>query len=71
MSDETPLGSGELQHSRVSGLRDLSDFCQHWPELREIATDPTFLGDNPSDERRAMMTWLVALADRICGSGQV
>lgn len=50
----------------VGSIRDLSEFCELWPELRE-----NVLGHIESDtlmdgELRATLKWLCLLSDRIC-----
>lgn len=47
------------------GIRDLSDFCLKWPDLREELQRR--LRAEPGEERtEAIIGWLVLLADRAC-----
>ena len=48
-------------------IRDLSDFCLRWPDLREIVLRREREGFDPDDpDLRAVLRWLRLLADRIC-----
>lgn len=46
-------------------LRDLSDFCQHWPELRSQVSDENLMVLALPDNARQIIEWLVRLADRV------
>lgn len=48
-------------------IRDLSDFCLRWPELRNIVQASErngFAADDPA--LRVVLRWLCLLADRVC-----
>ncbi len=50
-------------------LRDLSDFCTRWSELRPLADDACAVSDL-TDDQREIVGWLILLADRTCGRGE-
>ena len=52
-------------------IRDLSDFCLRWPELRPLVEKhcPGPGGNVPessADEHTEIVHWLCLLADRVC-----
>lgn len=48
-------------------IRDLSDFCLKWPELREIVLAREREGLAAEDtELQVVLRWLRLLADRVC-----
>lgn len=52
----------------LDGLRDLSDFCQYWPELKKLVADERLAGIDlhaGADTYRTIK-WMRALADRVC-----
>ncbi len=51
---------------KIHNLRDLSDFCQHWPELRPILTADDFFEAGADEDKRALLQWMVVFADRVC-----
>lgn len=44
-------------------IRDLSDFCRKWPQLRRLIP-PESLAQ--PEEARLVLGWLLLLADRVC-----
>lgn len=46
-------------------VRDLSDFCQHWPELRHNVVEERLAALDLPDDVRQVVGWLVRLADRV------
>ncbi|WP_193371353.1 hypothetical protein [Pelagibius marinus] len=48
-----------------SQLRDLSDFCQHWPSLRDAVSEESLQSLDVPDDVRQILVWLVRLADRV------
>lgn len=71
MSDDSSQRSAGSARIGIRELRDLSDFCQHWSDLRAIAIEPGLLGESPTDEQREMMNWLIALADAVCAAEEI
>lgn len=57
--------------ARVGNLRDLSDFCQIWPELREFIIVDDLSVSQGEELDRAIVRWLVLLADRVCASDEL
>lgn len=50
----------------LDDVRDLSDFCEAWPELREHVQLHIQSDAIEEAELRATLTWLCHLSDRIC-----
>lgn len=60
--------SNPPQHSfdiDPSQLRDLSDFCHHWPALRDRLNDDRLAELALPGDVRQIIEWLVRLADRV------
>lgn len=65
----TPRDGGGAA-SEPLAIRDLSDLCTQWPDLREelcAALDAGALEPRPD----AIARWLVKLADNVCTFGDV
>lgn len=58
----------ELDAARVTlaELRDLSDLCQFWPVLRTLVAEDRLSGLDMDADTRALIGWMVELADRTC-----
>ena len=53
--------------SNAREIRDLSDFCLQWPDLREIVLSREREGFGTDDpDLRMVLLWLRLLADRVC-----
>ena len=47
-------------------IRDLSDFCEKWSELRPTVSDDSLAASSLPDQSREVIRWLTLLADRVC-----
>jgi hypothetical protein len=47
-------------------LRDLSDFCQQWPDLKLLVEDSRLERSPLESETVEVIGWLRDLADRVC-----
>lgn len=50
----------------VEDIRDLSDLCEHWTDLRAILLDREAPNQTLTGDQEALVGWLVLLADRVC-----
>ena len=57
-----------LRAASIEKLRDLSDFCQNWPELRALLTAECDGTAVENQSKQAIVNWLVLLADRVCAT---
>ena len=58
--------AGQTGGSVTGSIRDLSDFCEHWPSLRPYVVEPEATGAVLTERHREVLEWLVLLADRVC-----
>ena len=49
----------------VSEVRDLSSFCQMWPQLRSNVPDNIQKGDVVTEESAETIRWLILMADKV------
>lgn len=54
----------------VQEVRDLSDFCQKWPAIKELMINADTGETECGAAERQVMVWLTHLADRVCLSGE-
>jgi len=47
----------------LPSLRDISDFCIHWPQLRNVPLNGL---SGVNQEQQATIDWLVRLANHVC-----
>lgn len=47
-------------------IRDLSDFCTQWPDLRNLVATGQLDEAGMADETRRTIEWLTVLADKVC-----
>lgn len=52
-------------------IRDLSDFCVYWEDLKPIMSEKSSAIDALSTNQKATLSWLKILADQICMMDQV
>ncbi len=50
----------------IENIRDLSDFCENWFELKELISDKNITRSNLDVETKQLVSWLRLLADRTC-----
>ncbi len=50
----------------LASIRDLSDFCEAWPELRKRVQHHIQCDTAEESELRDTLKWLCLLSDRIC-----
>lgn len=50
-------------------VRDLSDFCLQWEELRSLLSEEKLLSSTLSLDQKTVIFWLKTLADRTCKDG--
>lgn len=58
--DRLAKAGGKLQ------LRDLSDFCQQWPDLKLLVEDGRLERAPLESDTVEVIGWLRDLADRVC-----
>ncbi|WP_299409998.1 hypothetical protein [uncultured Roseobacter sp.] len=50
----------------VETIRDLSDFCEAWPKLRESVLHHIQSGSPIDQDLRDTLNWMCLLSDRVC-----
>ena len=63
MSEESKAASEAI--AALNSLRDLSDFCTCWPELRVLVADERIDVPGLPEETKATIAWLRQLAERV------
>lgn len=61
------MNSDEIRaRRRIAQLRDLSDFCNCWNEIRNVAEASARKLDGTDKEAADTLDWLIILADKVC-----
>lgn len=50
----------------LENVRDVSDFCEKWTQIRVLLTDENIKLDAANPETKVIFEWLVKMADRVC-----
>lgn len=58
------LDTPEGLRDRLVSLRDLSDFCVEWPDIRRSVINAKDRCEDPG--AAAALSWLIPLADKVC-----
>lgn len=70
MPDKAKDDAHSEQVEILKDLRDISDLCIHWPQLKPILERAIETGDLDENSKR-LLRWLSLLADRIHHSSPV
>ena len=54
-----------IAREKLKEVRDLSDFCQFWPDLSCLVSDEILTGSNLDADAREMVRFLRQLCDRV------
>ena len=59
-----------LEHNAVNvrDVRDLSDFCQNWPDIRELVDIKELRTTGTKESQIIVIGWLMHLADKVCST---
>ena len=66
MSEKSKASQPRSKEPVLESIRDLSDFCNAWPELCRWVSDDALSGLPAHANTIATIRWLVLLADRVC-----
>ncbi|MEZ5824957.1 MAG: hypothetical protein R3C97_09505 [Geminicoccaceae bacterium] len=55
-----------MKKTEISEIRDLAEFCEEWPILRERVSGKSLAELTDDDETRTIIWWLANLADKVC-----
>ncbi len=66
MSDKFHTSRPGKVETELASIRDLSDFCIRWPDLRQWVSDDALHGVSGPEDTLRTIRWLVLLADRVC-----
>ena len=53
------------------GIRDLSDFCERWPEIRDSMPDIPVARKSLKPGQQEVVKWMLLLTDRVCLSKEI
>ena len=63
-----PINSKPLKQNSAD-IRDLSEFCLEWPNLRECLNATAAPTEDWNPDAKNVLNWLIMLADRTCVLG--
>ena len=54
-----------MKKKEISDIRDLAEFCEEWPGIRDRVSDISVAEDVNDPEVREIVWWLTRLADKV------
>ncbi|EFL87561.1 hypothetical protein [Ahrensia sp. R2A130] len=52
--------------AQVRDLRDMSDFCDAWPQIKVLFEPSVFAARDGTPEIDQALAWLIEFADKLC-----
>ena len=66
MNENGDVSQSEGDGADLGSIRDLSDFCNNWPQVRRWVSDDALGAASIHANTLTTIRWLVLLADRVC-----